>query len=160
MSKLMNVARLFVAVMVIGFCASAVMAKDANDPNKPKHKMREPQRPMRDRTEMRLEEMTKRLNLTKEQQEAIKPIIQDEHKQIEAVMKDETLSREQKHPKMQEIRKATMAKIDAQLTPEQLEKIKKEREMMKERRAEMREKGQQRRAEHKKPAAPDSNSKK
>jgi Spy/CpxP family protein refolding chaperone len=140
-------------LLVVGFCASAVLAKDANDPNKGQHKMRDQQRVMKDRTEMRLQEMTKRLNLTKEQQTAIKPILQDENKQIEAVMKDQTLTREQKQPKIQEIRKASMAKIDAQLTPEQLEKLKKEREMMKERREEMKEK----RAGQK---VPDANSKK
>jgi len=153
----MSVTRLFAAAMVIGFCGSTLMAKDANEPNKPKHKMRDQQRPMKDRTEKRLEEMTKRLNLTKEQQEVIKPILQDENKQIEAVMKDQTLTREQKQPKIQEIRKASMAKIDAQLTPEQQEKIKKEREQMKERRLEQKEKMQEKHAEHK---VPDANSKK
>ena len=157
MSKWMSVTRLFAAAMVIGFCGSTLMAKDANEPNKPKHKMRDQQRPMKDRTEKRLEEMTKRLNLTKEQQEVIKPILQDENKQIEAVMKDQTLTREQKQPKIQEIRKASMAKIDAQLTPEQQEKIKKEREQMKERRLEQKEKMQEKHAEHK---VPDANSKK
>ena len=157
MSKWMNVTRLFVAVLVVVFCASNVMARDANEPNKPKHKMRDQQRVMKDRTEMRLTEMTKRLDLTKEQQETIKPILQDENKQIEEVIKDQTLTREQKQPKVQEIRKATMAKIEAQLTPEQKEKFQKQQEQMKSRRLEHREKMQEKRAEHK---ASDSNSKK
>ena len=146
MSKWMNVTRLFVAAIVIGFCGSTLMAAGPNEPNKPKHQMRDQQRMMKDRTEMRLEEMTKRLNLTKEQQEAIKPIIQDENTKIEAVMKDQTLTREQKQPKIQEIRKESMAKIDAKLTPEQQEKLKKEREMRKE---EHKEKMQEKHAEHK-----------
>ena len=157
MSKWMNVTRVFVAVLVIGFCGSTVMAKDANEPNKPKHQMRDQQRVMKDRTEYRLDEMTKKLDLTKEQRETIKPILQDEMKQIEAVMKDQTLTREQKQPKIQEIRKETTTKIEGQLTPQQKEKFKKEREMAKERRAEQSEKGQAKRAEHK---VPDSNSKK
>lgn len=148
----MSVTRLFAAAMVIGFCGSTLMAKDTNEPNKPKHKMREmreQQRQMKDPVEGRLEAMTKHLDLTKAQQDAIKPILQDEHKQLEAVMKDQTLTREQKQPKIQEIRKESTTKIEAQLTPEQKEKFKKQQEMHKERMEEHKEKMQEKRAEHK-----------
>jgi periplasmic protein CpxP/Spy len=158
MSKWMNVTRLFVAAMVVGFCASTVMAKDANEPNKPKHKMGDQQRVMKDRTEMRLQDLTKRLDLTKEQQEKIKPILADENKQIEAVMKDQTITREQKQPKIQAIRKETTTKIEAQLTPAQQEKFKKQQEQMKERRTEMMK--ERKEASHAEHNVPDSNSKK
>jgi hypothetical protein len=64
MSKWMNVTKLFVAAMVIGFCGSTLMAKEANEPSKPKHQMRDQQRQMKDPVEMRLEGMTKNLDLT------------------------------------------------------------------------------------------------
>ncbi|MDO8303941.1 MAG: hypothetical protein Q7T18_11935 [Sedimentisphaerales bacterium] len=154
MSKWMNVTKLFVAAMVIGFCGSTLMAKDANEPNKPKHKMREQQRSMKDPVEMRLEVMTKNLDLTKAQQDSIKPILQDETKQMQALRNDRALKPEQRRAKVQEIRKESMAKIEAQLTPEQKEKQKKEQEMRKE----QREKMQEKRAEHEKGKVHDSNS--
>ena len=103
MSKWMNVTRLFVAAMVVGFCGSTLMAKDANEPNKGQHKMREQQRPMKDPAEMRLEAMTKRLDLTKEQQDSIKPILQDQIKQMQALRTDKAMTPEQRRAKMQEI---------------------------------------------------------
>jgi periplasmic protein CpxP/Spy len=134
----MNVAKLFVVALVIGFCASAVMAKDANDPNKGQHKMRGQERQMKDPVEMRLEMMTKNLGLTKEQQASIKPILQDQTKQMQALRADQSIKPEQKQTKMKEINQATNTKIEAQLTPEQKEKFKKSQEGMKARRAEQR----------------------
>jgi Spy/CpxP family protein refolding chaperone len=136
MSKWMNVTRLFVAVLVIDFCGSMLMAKDTNEPNKSQHKMREQQHPMKDPVEGRLEAMTKNLNLTKQQQDSIKPILQDQMKQIQALRTDKSITPEQRRTKMQEIGKETNAKIEAQLTPEQKEKFTKSQEAMKARRAE------------------------
>jgi Spy/CpxP family protein refolding chaperone len=150
MSKWMNVMRLFVVAMVIGFCASTVTAKDANEPNKDQHKMREQQRPMKDPVEMRLESMTKKLGLTKEQQDSIKPILQDQNKQIKALRADQSITQEQRRAKMQELYQTTNTKIEAQLTPAQKEKFTKEQEVRKGRM-------EAKRAEHK---VPDSNSKK
>jgi periplasmic protein CpxP/Spy len=150
MSKWMNVTRLFVAAMIIGFCGSTLMAKDGGEPNKPKHQMRDQQRPVKDPAEMRLEQMTKNLSLTKEQQDAIKPILQDQAKQMQALRTDKAMTPEQRRAKMQSIMQETNTKIEAQLTPEQKEKFTKQQEQR-------REKMQQRRAEHK---VPDANSKK
>jgi periplasmic protein CpxP/Spy len=131
MSKWMNVTRVFVAALVVGFCASTVMAKDANEPNKGQHKMREQQRPMKDPTEMRLEAMTKQLDLTKAQQDSIKPILEDQTKQMQALRADKALTPEQRRAKVQEIYQTSNTKIEAQLTPAQKEKFTKEQEMRK-----------------------------
>jgi Spy/CpxP family protein refolding chaperone len=157
MSKWMSVTRLFAAAMVIGFCGSTLMAKDANEPNKPKHKMRDQQRPMKDPVEMRMESMTKNLDLTKAQQDTIKPIVQDQVKQMQALRTDQSIAPEQKRAKMQAIMQETNTKIDAQLTPEQKEKFKKQQAQMKSRMEERKGKMQEQHAEHK---APDANSKK
>lgn len=156
----MNVTKLFAVVIIIGFCGSTLMAKDANEPNKPKHKMRDQKRPMKDPVEGRLEAMTKQLDLTKAQQDSIKPILQDQMKQMQEVRKDESLTQEQRRAKMQAIHQETNTKIEAQLTPEQQEKFKKQQEEMKSRMEERREQMKERRAERAKVKAPDANSKK
>ena len=56
----------------------------------------------------RLEKLTKKLSLTQEQQDKILPIIEDKHQKMEAL-----------HEQMKEIRQQAMAKIEAELTPEQ-----------------------------------------
>jgi Spy/CpxP family protein refolding chaperone len=58
-----------------------------------------------------LEKMTKKLDLTKEQQDKILPILQDKHQKMEAL-----------HNQMKEMRQNAMSQIEAQLTPEQQEK--------------------------------------
>jgi len=77
----------------------------------------------------RLERMTKKLDLTKEQQDNILPILEDKHKKMEAL-----------HKQMKEMRQNAMAQIEAQLNPEQQEKFRKAREERKEKMKEYREK--------------------
>jgi len=65
----------------------------------------------------KLEHLTKKLDLTKEQQDKILPILQEKHQKMEAL-----------HNQMKEIREQAMAQVEAQLTPEQQEKFQKSRE--------------------------------
>ena len=67
--------------------------------------------------------LTKKLELTKEQQDKILPIIEEKHKKMEAL-----------HEQMKEIRQQAMGKIEAELTPEQQKKWK---EMQEERQEKM-----------------------
>ena len=76
-----------------------------------------------------LEKMTKKLDLTKEQQDNILPILQDKHQKMEAL-----------HNQMKEMRQNAMSQIEAQLTPEQQEKFQKSREERKKKMKEYREK--------------------
>ena len=77
----------------------------------------------------KLEKMTKKLDLTKEQQDNILPILEDKHEKMEAL-----------HKQMKEMRQNAMAQIEAQLTPDQQEKFQKAREERKEKMKEYREK--------------------
>ena len=77
----------------------------------------------------RLEKMTKKLDLTQEQQDKILPILQDKHEKMEAL-----------HKQMKEMRQNAMSQIEAQLTPEQQEKFQKSREERKKKMKEYREK--------------------
>ena len=66
--------------------------------------------------EEKLSWMTKELNLTADQQAKLKPILEDQQKQIEAVWKDTSLSEDAKKTKKAEIKGATNTQIKALLT--------------------------------------------
>lgn len=77
----------------------------------------------------KMERMTKKLALTQEQQNNILPILQSKHEKMEAL-----------HNQMKEVRENAMSQVEAQLTPEQLEKFKKAKEERKMKRKEYKEK--------------------
>jgi periplasmic protein CpxP/Spy len=68
--------------------------------------------------------LTRQLNLTKDQQNKIKPILQDQRKQMMALRQDTSVPRDQKRAKFMEIRKNTTQQIEANLTPDQVTKFK------------------------------------
>jgi Spy/CpxP family protein refolding chaperone len=70
-----------------------------------------------------LEWLTKELNLTDEQQAQVKPILDDQSKQMKTTREDTTLTDEQKHEKMKQIHHSTHTKINGILTPEQQKKF-------------------------------------
>ena len=78
----------------------------------------------RDWVEDRLERMSRRLNLTDEQKAKIRPILQDEQKQMKALREDASVSQEQRREKARQIRNSNQRQIDEILTPEQKEKRK------------------------------------
>ena len=75
--------------------------------------------------ESKLERLTKKLDLTKEQQDKILPILQEKHQKMEAL-----------HNQMKDVRHQAMAQVEAQLTPKQQDTFQKLRE---ERRKKMKE---------------------
>lgn len=80
-----------------------------------------------------LKQMTARLGLTAEQQEKIKPILDEEAAQVKAI-DNEKLTRAERRARMQELHQGTFEKIKPILTPEQLKKHDAMRERMQERR--------------------------
>jgi Spy/CpxP family protein refolding chaperone len=72
--------------------------------------------------ENRLEEMSKQLNLTDDQKAKLKPVLQDEAQQLQAVHNDTSLSHDQKMAKVKEIREAHKPQINNVLTPDQQKK--------------------------------------
>lgn len=70
-----------------------------------------------------LKDMTQKLNLTSDQQAKIKPILEDTHQQMQAFMKDESLSREDKVSKLRSLHQSTLAKVRDVLTDEQKKKL-------------------------------------
>lgn len=74
-------------------------------------------------TSTRLDRLTKQLNLTGDQQSKLKPIIEEEEKQMDAVRKDDTLSPQARRDKIVQIRQMTKPQIQALLTPDQQKKF-------------------------------------
>ncbi len=66
-----------------------------------------------------LEGMTKRYNLSADQQTQLKPILAQQQQQMQALRGDSSLSREDRMAKMQSIRADTKTRIEAVLNPDQ-----------------------------------------
>lgn len=84
--------------------------------------------------EQRLDRLSQKLNLTDDQKAQIKPLLEDQHRQMMALREDTSLSREQKRAKFQEIRKQTFEKMNPILSPEQQKQFQQMQQMRHERR--------------------------
>jgi protein CpxP len=80
-----------------------------------------------------LEEMTKRYNLTADQQTQLKPILASQQQQMQALRGDSSLSREDRMAKMQSIRADTKTKIEAILNDDQKKQFEEDQQRMQER---------------------------
>lgn len=72
--------------------------------------------------EVQLKRLTKGLKLTKAQQKEIRPMLDAEYASLKEIRQDENLTPKQIQAKVEELRTATVAKIQTVLTPEQKEK--------------------------------------
>jgi Spy/CpxP family protein refolding chaperone len=86
--------------------------------------------------EKRLAKMTKRYNLTADQQSQIKPILADEQTQMQAMHADTATSRDDKRSKMMSMHQADQQKIEAVLNDEQKQKFEADQQKMQQRRSE------------------------
>jgi periplasmic protein CpxP/Spy len=75
-------------------------------------------RPM-ESVDEQVQHLTKKLNLSDDQQAKLKPILEDQHKQMEAIHNDSSLSREDRFSKMQALRQSSDAQIKGLLNDEQ-----------------------------------------
>jgi periplasmic protein CpxP/Spy len=71
----------------------------------------------------RLNWLSKQLNLTDEQKAKIKPILDDEGKQMRTMREDTSLSEQQRHDKMMQLHETADSQINDVLTPEQQKKF-------------------------------------
>lgn len=92
--------------------------------------------------ENRLKMLTEKLNLTDDQQAKLKPIIEDQSKQMKAIHDDTSLAPTDKQAKMKEIHESSIEKMNAILTPEQQAKWKQMRQEMMEKHKDMKTQGQ------------------
>ena len=70
-----------------------------------------------------LQHMTKQLNLTSEQQEKVRPILENQFKQMQAVRQDTSLSRQDRMSKMRSLHQDTMSQIKPLLNSDQQQKL-------------------------------------
>jgi Spy/CpxP family protein refolding chaperone len=81
----------------------------------------------------RLAQMTKRYDLSADQQTQIKPILADTQQQMTALRSDSSMSREDKMSKMMSIREAANTKISAVLNDSQKQKFTEDQQKMQQR---------------------------
>ena len=79
-----------------------------------------PRQPMS--ADQRLQHMTKQLNLSDAQQQQIKPILENESKQMQALHEDSSLSQQDRMSKMMQIRQGTSEQIKPILNADQQQK--------------------------------------
>jgi len=113
MKKMMICALLTVAVACCGTALYAQdnMSQSGGQMAQGGHHMATP--------EQRLQHMTRMLNLTDDQQAKIKPMLEQQQQQMEALHQDSSMSQADRHSKMMEIRQSTDEQIKGVLTPEQ-----------------------------------------
>ncbi len=75
-----------------------------------------------------LKHLTKKLNLSADQQAKLKPILEDQRTQLEAIHSDSTLSREDRFSKMQTLRQSSDTQIKSVLNEDQQKNFDKMRE--------------------------------
>jgi len=69
--------------------------------------------------DQQLQRMTKTLNLSDDQQQKIKPLLENQSQQMQSLRQDTTMSREDRMAKMQQIRQSTNEQIKEILNPDQ-----------------------------------------
>lgn len=75
-----------------------------------------------------LKHLTKKLKLSDDQQAKLKPILEDQHKQIDQLRSDSSLSRQDRFSKMQELRQSSDTQIKNVLNEDQQKNFDKMRE--------------------------------
>ncbi len=73
--------------------------------------------------DQRLQMMTKQLDLTADQQQKIKPLLESESQQMQTLHQDTSLSQEDRMSKMKQIRQSTNEQIKSSLNPDQQQKF-------------------------------------
>jgi protein CpxP len=118
-------------LLTLGMAGGAAMAQDMSAPPQQgsgpggRHGM-DP--------EGQLKHLTKALDLTPDQQTQLKPILDAQHQQMEALHQDQALSREDRFAKMKALREDSKTKIEAVLNDAQKQKYEAMQERMHDRR--------------------------
>jgi Spy/CpxP family protein refolding chaperone len=72
--------------------------------------------------DQRLQHMTKTLNLTPDQQEKIKPILENEQSQMQSMRQDTSMTKQDRMAKAQQLHQTSNDQINQILTPDQQQK--------------------------------------
>jgi protein CpxP len=115
-------------------CGTHVFAQEPGFP--PETSAPPPQQgPAGDRRDpaQQLAAMTKRYNLSTDQQNQVKPILMDQQQRMQLLHLDSSLSPDEKKAKMQSIRSDSNSKIEAILNDDQKKQFEQDRQSMQER---------------------------
>ena len=85
-------------------------------------------RPMMPSVDEQIKHLTKKLNLSADQQAKLKPILEDQRKQMDTIHNDSSLSREDRFSKMQVLRQSSDTEIKSVLNEDQQKNFDKMRE--------------------------------
>ena len=122
MWKEMKVGTLGFAVLLFLACSVTARAQDAGT-QESKAQTQTEAGPHHGQRAGQLERLSKELNLTDDQKAKVKPILEEQTKQMHATQEDSSLTQEQKHDKMKQIHETTNLQISDILTPEQQKKF-------------------------------------
>ena len=127
------------AIFGLGVAVAAPQAQDqsAQPSQSAGHHQADPNR--------QLQRLTKRLNLTADQQNQILPILTGRQQQMQSIFSDNSLSPQDRHAKMRSVREDSDARIKAVLNDQQKQTYD---QMLQQ----MREREQQRREQHQNPS--------
>ena len=131
---------------VAGMAMAAPQSQDESAPSQ----QEQPAGHRRANPERRVQMLSKRLNLTADQQSQLLPILTDRQEKMQAIFHDSSLSKEDRTAKMRSLREDSESKIKAVLTDEQ-------KQTYDQMRQQSRERSHERRNSHK-AAAGDSSS--
>lgn len=109
-----------ILLSVLLLFALSVVAQEQAPPSG--QEQQQPRRPMMQTPQERLDNLAKELNLTDDQKAKIKPILEDEHKQMQALRSDTSMSPEDRRAKMMQVRDKMNDSIKAVLDKDQQKK--------------------------------------
>ena len=78
--------------------------------------------------------MAEKLNLSQQQQDQLKPIMEKQREQAKAIWQDNSLTQDQKKEKMQALHQDSQTQMNAILTPEQQQQMQQMRQNFKQHR--------------------------
>lgn len=112
------------ALLAVSLLGAAALAQQNPPPQPPAGGGDQPQGQRRGMPSVddQLKMMTDKLGLTADQQAKIKPILEDQRTQAQAVMKDDSLSQDDKRTKMHSLHESTNSKVSNLLTDDQKKK--------------------------------------
>ena len=126
LSRMKKAAACVFLSMAMAMCGSALYAQMQDGASQG---AMHPMGPMS--SDQRLQHLTQMLNLTTDQQSKIKPILDNESQQMQALRADTSMSRADRMSKMQSIRETTNSQITPILTPDQQQKYQQMQAQMK-----------------------------
>ena len=119
---------MFITVLMLGLNSFARPQAAAQQPAPPQAAPKMPPRQLS--VDERLDRMSKELNLTQEQRDKIRPLLEEQDKQMGELRNNTSLTQEQKRDKARAMMMETHEKLVAVLTPEQKEKLKQHMDQM------------------------------